>query len=153
MNELDDLLARYKLHKESSASLTDAELLARGVTDATDRTRILALLAAPAETRSAWSGRWKSADRSGDMRCTLTFVHATGRLLGSGADRHGAFRIDGTFTADRVSFLKRYGAHHQVAYEGAYDPAAGTMRGTWFYGVPKPVDEGTFTLQRAGAKG
>ena len=100
----------------------------------------------PKPVRSAWKGTWKGAQQSGDMRCTLTF-HPSGKVQGAGADRIGAFRIDGTLTGDAIAFTKRYGQHF-VEYEGALDQAAGTMRGTWTIGLSQVIERGTFSLKR-----
>ncbi len=100
----------------------------------------------PKPRRSAWKGVWKGASQSGEMRCTLTF-HPGGRVQGAGADRLGAYRIDGKLDGDAITFIKRYGQHF-VDYAGTLDEVAGAMRGTWSIGVQRVVESGTFTLTR-----
>ena len=102
--------------------------------------------AEPTPVRSAWKGAWRGEQQSGDMRCTLTF-HPSGKVQGAGADRHGAFRIDGALTGDAIAFTKRYGQHF-VDYTGTLDQAAGTMRGTWTIGIARVTERGTFSLKR-----
>jgi hypothetical protein len=100
----------------------------------------------PTPLRSAWKGVWKGAQQSGEMRCTLTF-HPSGRVQGAGADRLGAYRIDGKLDGRTITFIKRY-AQHFVDYAGTLDEAAVTMRGTWSVGMPRVLETGTFTLTR-----
>jgi hypothetical protein len=100
----------------------------------------------PKPRRSAWKGTWKGAQQSGEMRCTLTF-HPGGKVLGAGADRLGAYRIEGRLDGDAITFIKQY-AQHFVDYAGTLDEAAGTMRGAWSIGVTRVTESGTFLLKR-----
>lgn len=66
-----------------------------------------------------WVGFWVQRGLRGSMGLALTF--ANGLITGTGSDLIGAFRLNGSYTADGdVSLLKTY-AWHVVEYKGKWD--------------------------------